>query len=179
MDSQNSVLWNVFVGENGDYLKIFNEQFGPYPPEKGLKGLIAIGWPAVGDMRIYKNKYSDYAENFETVYPSNRRIANMLWNFAYVMQKGDWVISHSSYSGYVLLGEIIGDYKSDFHDETGLYGKRREDYIHFRKIRWEGYIKTDSKSYQKLPKPGQLTVSKSTASIDELKSIFFENSDQE
>lgn len=170
-------IWGVFVGDNGDQLEIFNSKTGPFPPETDSEGMIAIGWPATGNIMMFQNNYPDYIEKFRVVYPDkSERVfktkANMPWNFAFTMKVGDWVICPSSSLGLVLVGEISGEYESDFHDETGLYGKRRADFVHIRKVKWRNIIKKSDPRYSKLNKIGQLTVSRPDISHADLVAIL-------
>lgn len=164
--SQNRV-WGLFVGDNGDQLEIFNSQAGPFPPDAGSVGRVAIGWPAVGDLMLYENNYLDYVEKFRKVYDHERyseRVlktqANMPWKFAFTMTVGDWVICPSSATGMLLVGTVVGKYVSDFHDEvTKLYGRRRPDFVHTREVCWKYIIEQSDPRYSKLNRIGQLTLS--------------------
>lgn len=170
-------VWGVFVGDNGDQMEIFNSKYGPFPPEPGTEGYIAIGWPAIGDLMMFKEKYPEYVERFRVVYPAEpervfKTKANMPWYFAFTMQIGDWVLCPASAFDLLLVGEIIGEYESDFHDESGLYGKRRPDFVHMRKVRWNHIIQRTDPRYSQLHRIGQLTVSRPDLSIDDLKKIL-------
>ncbi len=178
MAEQQSNVWTVFVGDNGDQLEVFNSQKGPFPPDPGVDGYIAIGWPAVGDMELYEGNYADYVEKFRKVYPNdNERVlktqANMPWNFAFSIKEGDFVICPSSATGYLLVGKILAGYMSDFHNEYGLYGfKKRADFVHLRKVQWLYIVSDRDPRYSKLNRLGQLTVSRPDISVDDLKSIL-------
>ncbi len=87
-NSKEPTVWGVFVGEKGDQLEAFNSKSGPFPPDPGTEGYIAIGWPAIGDMRLYKDNYLDFVEKFRIVYFNKdervfKTTANMVWNFAF------------------------------------------------------------------------------------------------
>lgn len=170
-------VWGVFVGDNGDQLEVFNSKLGPFPPEPGSYGLIAIGWPAIGDLRMFQNNYLDYVDKFRVVYPDDservfKTKANMPWNFAFAMNVGDWVICPSSALGLLLVGSITGDYESDFHDETGLYGKRRDDFVHIRKVQWKYIIEESDPTYSRLNRIGQLTLSRPNITEEKLLEIL-------
>ena len=166
-------VWGVFVGDNGDQLESLNSKNGPFPPEPGSEGLIAIGWPAIGDMRLYKDNYSDFVEKFRVVYPSEhgertfKTQANMPWNFAYLMKQGDWVLCPSSATGLLLVGKITGDYKSDFHKP-----KKRADFVHLREVSWLYIVGASDPRYEKLHRIGQLTVVRPDISVNELTQIL-------
>lgn len=191
------IVWGVFVGFNGDQLEILNSINGPFPPPVGAEGYIAIGWPAIGDMRMFNTKssqgsYLDFVEKFRLIYPPENKHqeaaervfktkANMPWYFAFEMVKeqedrpGDWIISPCATHGLVLVGVVIGDYETDFHNDLGFYGKRWADLVHFRKIRWEFVVKKTDPSYKQINRIGQLTISKQSLTVENLKEIL-ENS---
>ncbi len=173
-------VWGVFVGDKGDQLEVFNSKNNPFPPEPSTEGYIAIGWSAIGDMRLYKNNYSDYIEKFRIVYPHNdertfKTKANMPWNFAFKMNDGDWVMCPSSASGYLLVGKIEGDYIPNFHGNKSLpRSNERTDFMHLRKVKWLYIVSEKDSRYDKLHRIGQLTVvqPKNVSSVDELKTIL-------
>jgi hypothetical protein len=180
MSEQKNNVWRVYIGEKGYQLPVFNSQKGPYPPEPDTEGYIAIGWPAVGDMNLYKEDYADFASKYAKVYPdNNKRVlsinAGMIWNFAYVMKENDWVICPSSATGYLLVGQIIGEYIPDFHDELGFYKASKEVYLHLRKVRWLYVVPADDPRYSQLNKFGVLTVVQPDISIDQLKTVLNSN----
>lgn len=172
-NNEKTTVWGVFVGDNGDQLEILNSKSGPFPPEPGSEGYIAIGWPAIGDMRLYKDNYPDYIDKFRVVYPTEhdertfKTTANMPWNFAYTMKQGDWVLCPSSASGYLLAGRLIGDYLPDFHN-----AKKRVDFVHLRKVKWLYVVGASDPRYEKLHRIGQLTVVRPSISSDQLTQIL-------
>lgn len=170
-------VWGLLVGNKGNQLEIYNSKTGPFPPEPGSEGLVAIGWPAIGDLRMFKENYLDFVTKFRVVYSHKsertfKTTANMPWNFAFTMNIGDWVICPSSASGYVLVGKISGAYKPDFHDEMGLYGKKRPDFIHTRNVIWEYVIEKSDLRYSKLNRIGQLTLSQQDIPPEDLLEIL-------
>lgn len=157
-------VWGIFVGEAGDQLETFNSQAGPFPPEPGTSGYVAIGWAAVGDMRMYAGQYDDYIEKFRIVYPKPderafKTTANMLWNFAFKIQEGDWVLSPSSTAGYLLAGKIQGGYIPNFHGAKSMPLQGRRDYTNLRKVTWLYAVSDKDPRYAKLHRIGQLAVS--------------------
>ena len=167
-------VWGVFVGQHGDQLEAFNSRNGPFPPEPGSDGYIAIGWAALGDMRMYRDNYPDYLKKFRIMYPDeNERVlktqANIPWNFAYVMRDGDLVMCPSSATGYLLVGTILGDYDSDFDNwESVAITKTRADLLHLRRVRWQYIVATTDPRYEKLHQIGQLTVVRPNLSAPDL-----------
>ena len=179
-------LWSVFVGDNGDQLEVFNSVEGPFPPEPDREGYIAIGWPAVGDMRVYTtgsapcSSYACFVEHFRTIYGPNyereqafKAAANMIWNFAAKMKEGDWVMCPSSATGWMLIGEVAGPYETDFHLGSRFYGMRRIDLVHLRRVRWRHAIGADDPRYKQLNRVGQLTLAQpKNIDIDEVREMF-------
>ena len=168
MENNKSKVWGVFVGDNGDQLESLNSKTGPFPPEPGTEGYIAIGWAAIGDLRLYKDNYIDFVDKFRIVYPHKderafKTQANMPWNFAYSIKHDDWVLCPSSATGYLLVGKVIGDYESDFHKL-----KKRVDFVHLRKVKWLYIVGDSDPRYEKLHRIGQLTVVQPDISASEL-----------
>ena len=178
MISKEVKVWGVFVGDAGDQLETFNSKNGTFPPEPSSEGYIAIGWPAVGDMKLYQNNYSDYIEKFRIVYPhENERAfktkANMPWNFAFKINDGDWVMCPSSTSGYLLVGKIEGNYISNFHGDQSLPKSNiRRDFTHLRKVKWLYVVSDKDSRYEKLHRIGQLTVVQPDISVSDLQAIL-------
>jgi predicted Mrr-cat superfamily restriction endonuclease len=181
IDKVESKVWGVFVGERGDQLEAFNSINGPFPPAPGIEGYIAIGWAGIGDMKMFKNNYSDYLEKFRILYPDeNERVlktqANIPWNFACVMNDGDFVICPSSASGYLLVGNIVGDYENDCNNWTSVAkSKTRNDLMHLRRVKWICSVPNDDPRYEKLHRIGQLTVVCPNLSTTDLINIINEN----
>lgn len=178
MSNKEKQVWGVFVGTKGDQLKTYNSKSGPFPPKSGTEGYIAIGWSAIGDMKLYRDNYPDYIEKFRIVYPFNsermfKTKANMLWNFAFEMKGGDWVISPSSSSGFLLVGQIIKDYIADFYNQESFprTGTIR-NFRHLRKVKWLHIVPKKDSRYKKLHRIGQLTVTQPDISADELQRIL-------
>lgn len=171
-------VWGVFVGEGGNQLAAFNSNDGPFPPKPGAHGYIAIGWAAVGDMKMYKGNYPDFLGKFSIVYKyDNERVlstqAGRVWAFAYEIKAGDYVISPSSDSGYLLVGNILGDYESDFDNwESVAKAKTRADLMHLRRVKWMIAIKSGDKRYEKLHRIGQLAVGLQKLTENELIEIL-------
>ena len=163
-------VWNIYVGKKGDSLPILNQRSGPFPPNLNDNGLVAIGWPDVGNMFIYKDRYHDFLYTFNIAYKNNRpqtaaTTANILWNFAYEMKIEDIVICPSSASGFILIGSVISDYKFNIPLQQSL---PRTDLIHFREVVWKCIIPANSILYKKLNKAGQFTMSTSKYSYKEI-----------
>jgi len=175
MSEQNNKVWATFVGAKGDQLKAFNSQ-DSYPPKEKTDGYVAIGWSAMGDMALYEESgHADYLARFKKIYSEPTMSANALWNFAFSMKKGDWVISPSAATGYVLIGEIVSDYIADFDNQFGFHRLCDAGYFHLRMVKWLYVIPKNDERYTMVNKVGMLTVSESRFSIDELKSMLDTN----
>ncbi len=93
------------------------------------KGIIAIGWDGLGDLRDYGSK-EDIHERIREVYGTANPTMTSLacYQFAREMQPGDRVIAKHGISG--LLGHGVITSKYEFHDE-------RSECKHVRQVRWE------------------------------------------
>lgn len=162
------------MAKKGYQLPAINSQKGPFPPEPGTEGYIAIRWPSVGDMKLYENDYSDFESKFRKVYKDdNTQQANAVWNFAFSIKEKDWVICPSSVSGFLLIGMVISPYISDFDDVIGLYRAKSETFPHMRRVQWLYSVSKNDAKYSKLNKIGQMAASLSHQfTIDELKSML-------
>ena len=157
-----ATVWGIFVGEGGCELATFN---APFPPKPGTQGHVAIGWARMGDMLMYKDNYDDFLKKFRILYPHERAptftaLANVVWNFAYVMKEGDYVISPSRVFGYVLVGRVVGEYQSDYDNWERAERKTniRADLMHLRSVQWLYAIPKEDPRYQGIPRFGQLTL---------------------
>lgn len=177
--STQPTVWGVAVGERGDELEAINSKLGPYPPKPGSEGYIAIGWPMVGTMDMYRENYADFVNKFRKCYPYNQdeRVvklsANKVWNFAFKMKEGDWVICPSSATKYLLVGQVVSGYIDDFENATGLFGiKTRIDFVHFRKVRWQYIVPAKDPRYSQLNKIGIGAVTCPDITVDQLLAIL-------
>lgn len=170
-------VWAVFVGDSGDQLERFNSK-QPFPPKPGSVGLIAIGWPAVGDLRMYKDRYGDLVDKARVVYGNEEGLdertfktkVNQIWNFGFEMQKGDVVISPCAENDVLLVGEIVGEYESNFSQSGEI--NPYPPFVHQRKVKWTHAIPRKDPRYSKLNKIGQLTVSRPNITFAELQEVI-------
>ena len=167
-----ATVWGIFVGEGGCELATFN---APFPPKPGTQGHVAIGWARMGDMLMYKDNYDDFLKKFRILYPHERAptftaLANVVWNFAYVMKEGDYVISPSRVFGYVLVGRVVGEYQSDYDNWERAERKTniRADLMHLRSVQWLYAIPKEDPRYQKIHLIGVPTVNRLSITVAEL-----------
>lgn len=171
-------VWGVFVGEHGNELEALNSKSGPFPPKSSTEGYVAIGWADVGNMWMYKDDYNDFVKKFRICWPSYKTesafktAANMVWNFAFEIKIGDYIISPSSASKYLLIGEVIGDYQSD-HGSWAKVAQvnTRADLMHLRRVKWRYAFPETDPRYEKLHRIGQLTVCQPDITVAKLLGI--------
>jgi hypothetical protein len=178
MEKIDPAVWVCFVGEKGDALKEFNSKAGPFPPQPGTKGYIAIGWPQIGNLTMYEGNYADYAEKFARLYNSSGTpqakaiVAAMPWKFAFDMKVDDWVISPSSFHRVILIGQISGDYEANYENKLGFPESRRTNYVHTREVVWKYRIEKPDSRYLQFSGLGKLTIFKPDISPKKLQEIL-------
>ena len=93
------------------------------------KGIIAIGWDELGDLRDYGSREGIH-ERIREIYGATNPTMDSLacYQFAHEMQPGDRVIVKEGRSGLLGHGVINSDY--EFHE-------LRSEYKNVRKVRWE------------------------------------------
>lgn len=95
-------------------------------------GVIAIGWPRMGDLSELPNNREAFKERHRKVYPEAKKgntplAAGMLIRFAYEVAVGDYVVYPSKSDRKINIGVIEGEY---------YYVPDREEYRHQRKVKW-------------------------------------------
>jgi hypothetical protein len=167
-------VWGMFNGEKGDQLPALTRAAEvSFPPKVGSDGWIAIGWPAIGDMKMWRDDYKTYFLKFQSVYPcSDKRVmatqANIPWNFAFEMKVGDWVICPCSSERLLLIGRVSGDYEADWWGTPGV----RADFVHFRRVHWLHVIQANDPRYSKFNRIGQLTLTRQRLTAEQLQDII-------
>ena len=168
------IVWGMFNGERGNQVPALHPK-GPFPPSEGSEGWIAIGWPAIGSLTIWKDDHRTYLKKFALAYPGPARVmttqANMPWNFAFEMKEGDWVICPCSSKGLLLIGKVIGDYQADWDEWKERFPDLRCDFIHFRQVRWLHVIQASDARHGKLNRIGQQALSRQRLTVEELLGI--------
>jgi predicted Mrr-cat superfamily restriction endonuclease len=128
-------------------------------------------------MKMYENNWHDYLVKFSKLYPirlarTQSMVAGQLWKFAFDMKRDDWVISPCSSKGVILVGEISGEYKTNFGNELGLPFNRRCDYVNTREVVWKFVIRKTDSCYQQLSGRGKQTVSQPNLTFQQLQEIL-------
>ena len=126
-ESRNTNYWIYAPGRNAEYWEEFYN-----------KGILAIGWDALGNLKQYKTK-NDIVIALKTANGgkgSKKNNATANFEFANTMQIGDVVIVKQGRSNLLGYGVVTSDY---FYDE------KRENYTSCRKINWKvkGIWQTD------------------------------------
>lgn len=166
-----SQVWAMFNGKRGDQLPILNQSGGPFPPQPASRGWVAMGWPEIGSMKIWEKDFANYERKFKVAYPDDStQQRSVPWNFAYELQIGDYLVCPSYAHSLVAVGLVTGDYSTKFGEIIGL----RPDFIHFREVRWEAFVKRSNPNFGKLPGCGLLTLSRlqNQISTADLKSLL-------
>lgn len=94
------------------------------------KGIMAIGWGGLGDLKIYKNKDEMKQKMRELINP-NRHYKNdalATWQFANEMKEGDIVFVKKGMHQLVGRGVVTSDYEFDTSVE--------DDYQNIRHVNW-------------------------------------------
>lgn len=117
-------VWGVHMGEH----------VGSRPIDLGY---VAIGWPALGDLRQYPDRDALRAAlevRYAEKKPGSRPVdAGILYRFAYEMQEGDFVVYPSTqYDRMVNVGRFLGSYEHAPGDPDGYPNRRNVEWLgHF------------------------------------------------
>jgi restriction system protein len=127
-----SRVWVVRLGEGGEIVDWCRE-----------KGVIAIGWPEVGDLSAFEN-YEDLRKKvYETYRTSYRSLgsagvsAGMLWSFVHDISQEDIVLSPKKETRELFVGKVTGPYLYD----PNLISR---DYPNTRAVDWKGVVPYDN-----------------------------------
>lgn len=94
------------------------------------KGIMAIGWGGLGDLKVYKNK-DDMKQKMRELINPNRHYKNdalATWQFANEMKVGDIVFVKKGMHQLVGRGVVVSDYEFDPSVE--------DDYQNIRHVNW-------------------------------------------
>lgn len=172
-------VWGIFVGEQGYELPAFSSKNGLFPPVPGTEGYVAIGWAKVGDMRMYENREDKFFENFKILYRNSykdegsfTKAANTVWNFAYKIKEGDYIVSPSQTGGYLLVGQVVGKYQGDFDLSRAVRPMSRDDLMHLRRVKWLCAIPNNDPLRQQIPSIGLATLCNPKITVNHLLSVI-------
>ena len=103
-------IWGIHAGRTGDAHTLFLQ-----------KGVIAIGWEAMGDLSAIPAKRDAFKTAYSKAYPNDKPAAipnnaGQPFRFVHEMKEGDLVVYPSKQDRKINIGQITGDY---FHDPKG------------------------------------------------------------
>jgi restriction system protein len=115
--------------------------WGVHMPERvGARAIeenyVAIGWPVLGDLRVYKDREA-LKKALPEYYPNEkagswRVSAGVLFRFAYEMKSGDIVVYPSKHDRMVNIGRFTGDYEYALNEPSEYPNRRRVEWLgHF------------------------------------------------
>lgn len=93
------------------------------------EGIMAIGWPGMGDLSAYSSKEEMRAKMRE-LYGGTGSYKNQVlatWQFANEIKPGDVVFVKKELKKVVGRGVVQGEY---------IYDKQRDEFCHIRRVRW-------------------------------------------
>jgi restriction system protein len=107
-----ATLWGIHAGRTGDADDLFLQH-----------GLIALGWPQMGNLKSLAQSREDFKKKYAQIFAAAAKnkpgtvptSAGQLFRFANEMAVGDFVVYPSKHTKTVHIGKIASDY---FHDET-------------------------------------------------------------
>ena len=141
-------VWALAPGEGARFWGGFQE-----------KGIVAIGWDELGDLRDYGTKEGIHERIREVSGKANPTMDSLAcYQFAHEMQPGDHVIAKQGHSRLLGHGVITSEY--EFH-------VRRPEYKHIRQVRWEVIGKWP------LPKDRRVTIKTLTDFSDSKQWLLF------
>jgi len=125
-------FWMVRAGEGG------------YLFEKFELGYIAIGWSELGDLSSVHSQ-DDIRNLYEKAYPGEKlgKVASamaVIYKFRAVIEIGDKVVTYDPATRKYLVGTVKSDY---IHSPSEIID---DDYVHTRKVSWEGSVSRDDLS---------------------------------
>ena len=93
------------------------------------KGIMAIGWDEIGDLRAYGSKDEMKQRMKERIDPtkSYKMAAHATWQFVYEMKPGDIIFAKKGMHVIVGRGVVVSDYE---------YDSARSEYKNIRKVKW-------------------------------------------
>jgi len=121
-----ATLWGIHAGSTGDADGLFLDS-----------SVVALGWPAVGDLQQLHKDRESFKKGVAAAYPDTKEgaiptTAGMLFRFIHEMKEGDAVAYPSKKDRMIRLGRIVGPYVYTQNAQGG--------YVQQRRVRWEQAI---------------------------------------
>lgn len=123
MANKEITVWGIHAGNEGQASSLFIK-----------KGVIAIGWKEIGDLKELKPDRESFKIKIAEKYPATKQGAvpvhgGVLYRFVHEIQIGDLVVFPSKHDRLVYIGKIVGDYQ---------YTPNLDDaYCNSRAVKWE------------------------------------------
>lgn len=107
------------------------------------KGVVAVGWPEIGDLTPADTREAVRALH-ESAYPDDSagkatNAIGVLFTFRSVLDRGDHVVTYDPNEREYLVGEITSDYRYSGSDVGA-------DWPHVRSVSWRGRVQRDDLS---------------------------------
>ena len=152
--------WVIAPGKKGKHWEQFLEN-----------GVIAIGWPDVGDLRGYSNRDALQEALSEHYDPegSNKNSGLGLWNFARTMKPGDILFAKSGRKQIIGRGVVTSDYR--FDENVG-------DFPHIRSVDWQSTRTVDLPANIGIPTKTLTSVDQHPEFVAFVESFYAEDSEQ-
>ncbi len=101
----NITLWGIHAGSSGEAESLFLN-----------KKVIALGWAALGDLKLAGNTRDSFKAHYATRYPEAKPAsipasAGQLFRFVHEIKVGDLVAFPAKRTRTIHLGKITGEYK--------------------------------------------------------------------
>ncbi|RZT23601.1 restriction endonuclease [Fictibacillus sp. BK138] len=115
--------WMIRAGDDNELIPVWKD-----------KGIASIGWPQLGDPKLYHSK-EEMSHKADSVYneekPKSRNSwVNQVWRFSRDIRKGDRVITYSKEKREYIIGTVIEPHFYDF--SVG-----HPDYPNTIEVKWE------------------------------------------
>ncbi len=115
-------MWGIHAGRTGDAEKLFLDH-----------GLIALGWPKLGDLGSLTPDREAFKKAVEKAYPEKKpgaipNNAGQLYRFVHEIKQDDLVVYPAKSTHQIHIGRVTGGYTFDPKDEAA--------YPNRRKVKW-------------------------------------------
>ena len=122
MSEREIVMWGIHAGRGGEADGLFRKD-----------KRIALGWSAIGDLRLLPADREAFKTAVAAAYPEFKAAAipnqaGQIYRFIHEMQVGDLVVYPSKQDRVISVGRVVGDYEYN--------PKQNPAFPHQRKVEW-------------------------------------------